>query len=179
MPEFMFRNLSVKLYSAGGDAGQACGAGTSQQAVFRNFGGCWNGCSAPATYVRVFCDPDSHIQLCGDATTFLCDWPSRPACDPPSLPACDAPTVQRSYVDPLTQVVIPAGSDIREELATLKATLQRSMAAVEARQQELENTAKPRSVEQIDDLKSQLLAAVAELDEQRARMEGGQAPASG
>ena len=84
MPEFMFRNLSVKLYPAGGDAGQACGAGTSQQAVFRNFGGCWNGCSAPATYVRVFCDPDSHIQLCGDATTFLCDWPSRPACDPPS-----------------------------------------------------------------------------------------------
>jgi hypothetical protein len=34
-------------------------------------------------------------------------------------------------------------------------------------------------VEQIDDLKSQLLAAVAELDEQRAQMEGGQPPASG
>ena len=90
------------------------------------------------------------------------------------------PTVPKSYVDPLTNVVIPAGADIRAELASLKADLQRRMAAVDARQQEAENAAKPTSVEQIDDLKSQLLAAVAELDEQRAQMEGGgQMPGSG
>ena len=74
-------------------------------------------------------------------------------------------------------MVLPANADVREELATLKADLQRKMAAVEARQQEVENAAKPTSVEQIDDLKSQLLAAVAELDDQRRRLEGGgQAP---
>ena len=61
----------------------------------------------------------------------------------------------------------------------LKVSLQRKVDAVDARIAEVANAAKPRSVEQIDDLKSQLLAAVAELDEQRAQMEGGQPPASG
>ena len=78
------------------------------------------------------------------------------------------------------QVVLPARGDVRDELATLKNDLQRKIAAVDARMQEVENAAKPTSVEQIDDLKSQLLAAVAELDEQRAQLEGGgEAPPAG
>ena len=184
MPEFMFRNLSVKLYPAG----QACGPGTSQQVAFRSPIECCD-CSTPAvlSYGPAFCDPTSQIQRCGSGSMFFCDYPSnsptnrQPNCDLPSYYfACEAPTIPKSYVDPLTNVVIPAGADIRAELASLKADLQRKMAAVDARQQEVENAAKPTSVEQIDDLKSQLLAAMAELDEQRARMEGGgQAPASG
>ena len=178
MPEFMFRNLSVKLYPAAGETGQACGDGTSQPAVFHNnpylaATRCYDGCSIQAGSLRtVFCGPDSNIQYCAQASGILCDAPSLPACDP----VCD-PATTRAYVDPQTKVVLPANADVREELATLKADLQRKMAAVEARQQEVENAAKPTSVEQIDDLKSQLLAAVAELDDQRGRLEGGgQAP---
>lgn len=181
MPEFMFRNLSVKLYPAG----QACGAGASQQVAFNALIECCD-CSSPATYMPAFCGPDSRIQLCGGGgSQWFCDYPSNansgrvPNCGYPSY-FCPPASNWKSYVDPLTNVIIPPGTDVREELASLKADLQRKMAAVDARQQEVENAARPTSVEQIDDLKSQLLAAMAELDEQRARMEGGgQAPASG
>ena len=179
MPEFMFRNLSVKLYPAAGATGQVCGSGASQPAVFRinPFAAatrCYDGCSVQAgSLVTVYCDPSSKIQYCVQGTGIFCDAPSLPPCD--NYPGCDPPTL--GYVDPAGQVVLPARGDVRSELATLKADLQRKMAAVEARQQEVENAAKPTSVEQIDDLKSQLLAAVAELDDQRTRLEGGgQAP---
>jgi hypothetical protein len=176
MPEFMFRNLSVKLYPAG----EASPAGASQHAAFNLVLGCCD-CSTPGSYIPVFCGPDSRIQQCGQASTWFCDGASNPGsnminCINPTY-ICPGLSNNKSFVDPQTIVVIPPGLDVRAELAGLKADLERKMAAVDARQREVENAAKPASVAQIDDLKSQLLAAVAELDDQRARMEGGgQAP---
>lgn len=182
MPEFMFRNLSVKLFLTAGETGQACRGGTSQPAAFHfkpvvAATRCYDGCSFQAgTLITVFCDPSSQIQYCAGGTQNFCNAPSLPPCD--NYPGCDPPTL--GFVDNAMQVVLPARGDVRDELATLKNDLQRKIAAVDARMQEVENAAKPTSVEQIDDLKSQLLAAVAELDEQRAQLEGGgEAPPAG
>ena len=173
MPEFMFRNLSVKVYPAERDAEWACIDNTTQLvqvdcSPFQTQCGCTrlitgphrvcqHTCWAGVPTQPIWCDPKSH-QLWCDSTT------GNP---------CGPDSHMESFVDALTNVIIPPGTDIRQELAQLKGTLQRKMAAVDARQRDFENAAKPRSVEQIDELKSQLLAAVAELDEQRARMEGG------
>jgi hypothetical protein len=61
---------------------------------------------------------------------------------------------------------------IKVELAALKEQLRQTMAEVEATEQQVDAAGKPKSIEEIDQLKSQLLAAVAELDEQRSQMEG-------
>jgi hypothetical protein len=154
MPEFMFRNLSVKVYPFEGGNRLACQDWTTQVI---NCGPCTQ---FPATYV----------QVCPNLCT-----------QTPSIPIyCDPQSAGPFNVDTHTVTVSPTSGNELEELAVLKDHLQKSMAAVDARQVELQNAARPTSVEQIDDLKSQLLAAVAELDEQRAQLEGGgQAPAAG
>lgn len=181
MPEYMFRNLSVKVYPADRDIQWACVDRTTQLvqidcSPFQTACGCTQYCTG--TYQQC------HNHTCFDpgspTVAIPCDQRSHLLwCDPTSAHPCGPDSRMGSFVDDLTNVIIPPGTDIRQELAQLKGTLQRKMAAVDARQRDFENAAKPRSVEQIDELKSQLLAAVAELDEQRAQMEGGgQAPAS-
>jgi hypothetical protein len=129
---------------------------------------CWNTPSIPV--------------ICGDLYTtnsYRIDN-TQGFCDGSTNPRCGSGSQWGAYVDPETGVVILPGADIREELALLKANLQKHMAAVDAKLDEVEKAAKPTSVEQIDALKSQLLAAVAELDQQRTQMEGGgQAQAQG
>lgn len=148
MPEFMFRNLSVKLYPAEGN----------ESFDWRNPWTCW---ATPTTQVIYCPDPSTEMSYCDPTSTHFCDSASR----------------WGSFVDPNTAVVIPAGADLRQELTALKANMQKEMAVVDARLAEIESAAKPNSVEQIDSLKSQLLAAVDELDQQRAQLEdGGQAP---
>lgn len=157
MSEFMFRNLSVKLFPAAGEARQACRDGPATQA----------------------CSP----------CTQLCTGTIPPRCEhgctiEPSIPividpVCRSPVSTPGFVDTTTNIILPAG-DLRTELAALKDALRRSLAVVEAGEQNLEAPAKPTSVEEIDRLKSHLLDAVAELDERRAGMQGeGSAPDPG
>jgi hypothetical protein len=120
-------------------------------------------CSDNPSVPQICGSPDTTDGYCVDNTQGECDLASRAG----------------GFIDDRTNVIIPPGTDIGTELSRLKVSLQRKVDAVDARIAEVANAAKPRSVEQIDDLKSQLLAAVAELDEQRAQMEGGQPPASG
>ena len=54
----------------------------------------------------------------------------------------------------------------------LKEQLQQALARVEAQEQELADAAKPQTVEEVDQLKSQRLGAVAELDQRRSELEG-------
>ena len=165
MPEFMFRNLSVKLYPAGGDPQLRLRDRTNftDCTPWFTFNQCMLACSDNPSIPQVCGSPDTTDGYCVDNTQGECDLASRAG----------------GFVDDRTNVIIPPGTDIRAELSRLKVVLQRKVDAVDTRIQEVENAAKPRSVEQIDDLKSQLLAAVAELDEQRAQMEGDQPPASG
>ncbi len=155
MPEFMFRNLSVKLYPAEGDVRQACQDRTTQLVVincspWQTACGCTQTCTGTYTPCQGLCTMD------------------------PSIPIfCDPTTRSGSYIGPHTEIVLPANADVRQELALLKRNLQRGLEAVEARQLAEKNAAKPASLEEIDSLKEQLLAAVAELDAQRAQMESG------
>jgi hypothetical protein len=148
--EFMFRNLSVKLHSP--SAGTPGDEAHLAYCPYPSVNCC--GCSAIQT-VLVVCDPASQSTLSCNALTNSCDPPYG-----------------------FDTFFSGGGTDGREQLAQLRLHLQRSLAAVDARQQEIENAAKPKSVAEIDSLKSQLLAAVAELDQQRAQMTGEQPPAS-
>jgi hypothetical protein len=116
--------------------------------------------------------PDSVMTWCGTSTTqrvdvvptLWCEGVTRlPFCEP--LPSWIPVT--------LTNIVTVPPVDEVAQLATLKEGLQTRIARIEARERYLAEAAKPASVQQIDDLKAQLLAAVAELDEQRAQVEGG------
>jgi hypothetical protein len=152
VPEFMFRNLSVKLFPAEGDALQVCQDRTTQVvdcSPWQTACGCTNLCTG----------------------TFACQQLC--SATPSRMIACDPTTRSGDWLGPHTEIVLPADADPRQELALLKDSLQKTMAVVEAKQADLERAAKPTSVEQIDELKTQLLSAVAELDEQRARMAGG------
>lgn len=71
-------------------------------------------------------------------------------------------------------VVVPADkSRLREELAAHKARLQAVIEDIERREKALEDDAKPKSIEELDALRASLTDAIAELDEQRGRMQPG------
>jgi hypothetical protein len=166
MPEFMFRNLSVKLNPAGGNPQLRSRDRTNfypDCTPWFTYFECVLACSGSPSIGQACAGPDTTDAYCVDNTQAPCDLASRAG----------------GFIDDVTNVIIPPGTDIGTELSRLKVSLQSKMDAVDARIAEVGNAARPRSVEQIDDLKSQLLAAVAELDEQRAQMEGGQPPASG
>ena len=132
-----------------------------------------------STQLVLVCFPCTH--LCTGTYT-PCDHtcynspPTNPIyCDPTSAHQCDSTSQWRSHVNGITQVIIELGTDILQEIAAVRVDLQRKMAAVDAFERDVQNAAKPKSVQEIDELKSQLLATIAELDDQRARMQGGQA----
>jgi len=56
-------------------------------------------------------------------------------------------------------------------LAALKEQLHQALARVEAEEKQLAEMAKPQTVEEVDQLKSQMLEAVAELDQRRGELE--------
>jgi hypothetical protein len=159
--EFMFRNLSVKLSPAPANV-PGDGAVPVQDA--HHCSPCTHLCTATVV-ACCGCSAYQSITIVWDTKspgTFYCDYTSN-VCDPGYGFDTNFPGT---------------GTDGLQQLAQLRSHLQRSMAVVDARQQEAENAARPKSVEEIDNLKSQLLAAVTELDEQRAQMTGGQpAPA--
>jgi hypothetical protein len=165
MPEFMFRNLSVKLDPDVTDTGIDPGCGIFEP--FTDIAVCHQTCFYPNKPPTLFaCSP------VGTTMTNLCGPVSSTVCEPGTQPG--------GFVDPDTRIVLPAGADIQQELQVLKSKLQTHMAAVDAKLAEVQRAAKPTSVEQIDALKSHLLDAVAELDQQRTQLEGSSpTPAQG
>ncbi|HEX3957446.1 MAG TPA: hypothetical protein VHZ03_12575 [Trebonia sp.] len=167
MPEFMFRNLSVKLFPVEGHDIQNC----TDRTTFIECLPCTHLCTGTYTACYYSCPPPSRLQFCGPDTLTPPYCAATNPCNNSHLPA---------YVDDESRVILSPGVDAREELQLLKSKLQKSMTAVSARLEEIEKAAKPTSVDQIDALKSSLLAAVEELDQQRTQLEGGgQPPAQG
>jgi hypothetical protein len=149
MSEFVFRNLS--------EGGEECGLGRQPQSLMA-------------------CDPCT----LGDPCTYSCT--QTPTCDRCSGVPFSGAMCLPGTGDPFCGNVTAVHAnprlwwrtgDPRAELGVLKARLRQEFAAVEADEQRLAASAKPRSVEEVDALKVQLLAAVEELDQQRAEMEGG------
>jgi hypothetical protein len=182
MSEFMFKNLSVKLMPAEGEAvKEQCASGPA----------CGLNCS--------------NVPSVAACTLNCSNVPSIPACtlncsNVPSAPACTLNCSQAYSVDlypwwtcnctsPVTYVICGGFSndqlnprnatvDPATELAALKEQLRQVGSAIQAAEQRITPAGRPRTVEEIDQVKSRLLEAVAELDDQRAQMEGG-GPAEG
>lgn len=192
MAEFVFRNLSVKLMPesqkklSGGGQCPGCTVIVSCQVCSRV--SIPTGCGACSQFVSVPCGPCSQLitmptgcgpcsQIvsipCGQCSQLISD-PCGPCSQVMSCPggSIKCPAVScaggsRFELDRDDITVNPA-----EGLAVLKQQLQEALVEVEAQESALEAASKPKSVEEIDELKKQLLAAVEELDEQRAAFEG-------
>src|SRR5436305_15007400 len=107
MTEFMFRNLSVKVFPADNEA---CADASTQQSCTP----CTNLITGP---------PESCDHTCFGA-------PSIPIV---VAPICDGPATNPGYVDSTTNLILPASADARTELGRLKETLPRHLATVEAK----------------------------------------------
>lgn len=169
MSEFVFRNLSVKVFPAGGGRRQA-----DRECADQSPSDMCGQCSQTPT-----CSPCT----LGDPCTLWCT--ETPTCDRCSGVAFTGAMCLPGTGDPFCEGVscgftgprfgrafLGQQGDVRAELGALKERLRREMADVEAAERQLENAGRPRSVEEIDELRSELLAAVAELDERRAELEG-------
>src|SRR5690349_16517656 len=117
MPEFMFRNLSVKLYPAGGNP----------QPRSRDRTNFYPDCTPWFTYVQcvMACSDNPSVpQICGnpDTTDGYCVHNTQAECDLASRAG--------GFVDDGTNVIIPPGTDIGSELSRLKVSLQQKVDAV-------------------------------------------------
>jgi hypothetical protein len=150
MSEFVFRNLSVKVFPTE-VADRGCVDGVSRVV----------GCS-PCT------------ELCTGTVT-PCDDPPLCTAMEESIPitigpVCNGPGTSPGYVDTHTNLILPAG-DPGTELATLKQSLRIAMSAVEKAEQQLESGQGLSVVDGIDRLRGELMGAVAELDEYRDQID--------
>lgn len=145
MSEFVFRNLSVRLNPEG------------------------------TPFPTILCQNGVTTVACGYVVTVLCTSAvTYPRTD---LTICQ-PLPSRIPTDPWTITtitpVITRQSPLPDEAAqlqVLKDSLKERIARVEAREEQIHEAFRPSTVEKIDQLKAQLLEAVAELDEQRTRLE--------
>ena len=137
-------------------------------------------CGKCTDLVSVICDPCTTLvtQVCGECTDFATCLRGTIICPGDSI-VCPVDT----RVCPVGTEICPGGSilcngsiwertpvEVRAELAELKQHLQQVLADVESKEAEVAAMGKPSTVEEIDQLKDQLLAAVAELDEERGRI---------
>jgi hypothetical protein len=155
MSEFVFKNLSVKLFPAEGEA--------------RPLEGDCIDCSRECTNAFT-CGPCTDIPTCAaHPATAECEdpVPGHPCdrgCAPGTIPCDDFTNIVPIKADV---------GDILARVAARKEQVRQYLGEIEAGEWQLRARVQPRSVEEIDLLRSQLLAAVAELDEQRAELEGG------
>ena len=145
MSEFVFKNLSVKVVP-------------DQGARF---------CSDESVTVLA-CTPCTDlctgtVPVCDDGLTDLFS-------DIGLCPACRGPGTSPGFVDPFTNIVLPAG-EVLEELAALRDGLQVAMRAVEVAEEKAQSPEGISRTAGIDALRTRLLGAVAELDEYRATLE--------
>lgn len=84
-------------------------------------------------------------------------------------PYCRGPGTSPGYVDTHTNIILPAG-DAETELAALKESLRVAMSAVEAAEQKVQSDEGLSVADGIDRSRSELLGAVADLDEYRGQL---------
>ncbi len=146
MSEFVFRNLSVKVFPVEGD--RSC---------------------PDETVTVVACSPCTDLctgtyRVCDDLCTHLESIPIVVG------PYCRGPGTSPGYVDTQTDIILPAG-DAVTELAALKESLRVAMSAVDVAEQKAQSDEGLSVTDGIDRLRSELLGAVAELDEYRGQLE--------
>lgn len=145
MGEFVFRNLSVKVFPVARD-----------EAI----------CS-DATVTVMECTPCT--ELCTGTFTPCDDLCTREPSIPIAVgPVCNSPGTNPGFVDTRTNIILPAG-DAVAELASLKNSLRIAMSAVEVCEERLQSDEGFSTGEGIDRLRDELLGAVAELDNYRGR----------
>jgi hypothetical protein len=146
MTEFVFRNLSVKITPPQGDEGSC----------------------TDESVTLVACTPCT--DLCTGTVPICEDGISETLSDLLPCPVCQGPGTSPPFMDLFTNIVLSAGDEVAE-LAVLKARLQRAMGAVDAAEAKARSADGIDPVAGIDALRSQLLGAVAELDEHRGGRE--------
>jgi hypothetical protein len=147
--QFVFRNLSVKVFPAAAAAEDRACSDESVTVV---------GCT-PCTELCT-----GTYRVCDDLCTHLESIPIVVG------PYCNGPGTSPGYVDTHTNIILGAG-DPGAELASLKQSLRVAMSAVEAAEQKAQSGEGLSAVEGIDRLRSELLGAVAELDEYLGQVE--------
>ena len=146
MSEFVFRNLSVKVFPVRAD--QAC---------------------SDRTVTLVECTPCTHLctgsfRVCDDGCTHADSVPIT------KTEFCNGPGTSPGFVDTTTNIILPA-DDVVTELATLKASLRVAMSAVEVAEQRAQSDEGLSPVEGIDRVRQELMSAVDQLDEYRQQLE--------
>ena len=199
MSEFVFKNLTVKLMPEAETPGDVptpdcaacsafvscgvpsincgfCSVAVSCRVPSLNCGICSVAVSCKCTnLVSVVCDACSRFVSCPGCSLVITDpcWRGTVVC-PGGTIVCPGGTIDcgitrdpcgGSWIDPIDI------GDIRKELGQLKTQLRLQLQQVEQQEAQLAEASKPKTVEEIDRLKEQLLNAVAELDEQRKQMQ--------
>jgi hypothetical protein len=146
MTEFVFRNLSVKVFPVRSNE---------------------------------FCSDKSLTVVECTPCTELCTGTVLPDCEPCTQPPesiaitvgpyCNGPGTSPGYVDTTTRLILPA-DDMVAQLATLKASLRLAMSAVEAAEAKVNSPEGLDIVAGVDRVRSELMDAVAELDEYREQL---------
>ena len=159
MADFVFKNLSVKLLPAVDEPSRRAEACT---AVYE----CGN-CT------EVTCGDCTDVS-CGTCTEVSCGTCTEVTCgtctNVTNMTVCDSCTCNVQTQVPILSVVeadAKEKGDMRAELAAHKASLRLAIAQVEHAER------RPQSVEEVDELKSHLQEALAELEQRRAELETG------
>jgi hypothetical protein len=174
MGDFVFKNLSVKLLPAEGEVpGDECGACTKcTDATF-----CANCTHCTECTDCTIC---SAVTDCGNCTncTVCSGTTDCGECTHCTAPTCGVCTCAANTDVPIASEPfdVARGGDLRSELAAHKQRLRQAIALVEEEERKLEERGKPRSIEEIDMLKAHFLEAIAELEEQRAKLEADADP---
>lgn len=182
MGEFVFKNLSVKLLPAEGDAPQGDGRDCACCSYVVGCNGATDagcGCTRSPCTESPTCrgctnNPCTNGPTCGqctnDVTCGICTrGDSMSGCS-----SCSCAGTIDIVSEP--EFDVKRTGDIRSELAAHKERLRQAIAQVEDEERKLETRGKPQSIEEIDQLKTQFLDAIAELDAQRGRLATGEEP---
>jgi len=185
MGDFVFKNLSVKLLPAEGDAPQG-DADRGECACCSYVVGCGDtgGCGCTRTVTCGECtgtptcrgctnSPCTQGETCGACTQGCTECTDNPT-NCTDCGACSCSGTIDIVSEP--EFDVRRVGDVRSELAAHKERLRQAISQVEDEERKLETRGKPQSIEEIDQLRSHFLDAIAELDEQRGKLESGEEP---
>jgi hypothetical protein len=145
-----------------------------------NIAGCKerSGCTATgvcdavsACRASTYPTPCDAVSACRASTRTICDWHS--GCRATTRTICDANSECRASTYPSPEVPCtastrePGGEGLLAELLAIKAELNAALATVDKRIAELEETMKPHTLAEIEELQTRLKEALEELDKRK------------